>query len=139
MNHYTQEEWLAYIQDELSEDRRTILEDHLYSCDQCLHVYLEQLNYVSDTLPMLSEEEQNVVPIETKKMPFYQHSIFHYTVAAAITFLLLTSGMFHSMIGFASNIEESTVQNREEAVSKNVMNKALSFLELIERKHKEEK
>ncbi|MEH7548019.1 hypothetical protein COJ85_17840 [Bacillus sp. AFS076308] len=56
MKHYSYEEWQHYVKDELSEDRREDLESHLYTCDQCLEVYLQAVTANETSLPALPDE-----------------------------------------------------------------------------------
>jgi len=150
MAHYENDTWKAYIKDELSEKKRIEIEDHLFSCNHCLDVYMLQLEAVTDSLPSLPNSQsltdavieslpfsKPVTKASTRKRRFYQHSLFHYGVAAAITMVLMTSGFFQSITGFVSTVEAASNPPTQQAVSKNVMEKALWIIDMIEPKQKE--
>lgn len=40
MKHYSYEQWTKYVKNELDGEDKILYEDHLYTCDQCLEVYL---------------------------------------------------------------------------------------------------
>jgi hypothetical protein len=144
--HFEHTDWKAYIHNEVSEDKREKMEDHLYTCDQCLDVYMELMTDDSITLPLVSNEnftDKIMSEISFKsdgsmvKRTFYQHPIFHYVIAASITFILMTSGFFQNITGIVSTVEAASITEQEEAVSSSLMNKVLSLFEIIEPKHKD--
>jgi len=55
MKHYSFEEWLQYVNDEVNENTKEELENHLYSCDQCLDQYLIAVEASESSLPILSD------------------------------------------------------------------------------------
>lgn len=58
MDHYSLEEWLKYVKNELGEKDREAYEDHLYTCDQCLEVYLEAMEEEEYALPAMPREDE---------------------------------------------------------------------------------
>lgn len=56
MKHYTYDEWLQYVKDEITGKNREELENHLYTCDQCLETYLLAVTANESSLPILSNE-----------------------------------------------------------------------------------
>lgn len=54
MKHYTYDEWLQYVKNEINEKTKEELEEHLYSCDQCLNQYLLAMEANESSLPILS-------------------------------------------------------------------------------------
>ncbi|WJH36243.1 hypothetical protein N6H14_10525 [Paenibacillus sp. CC-CFT747] len=54
MTHYTSEEWADYRENRLPDDERARREEHLYQCDQCLALYMEDL---PDAVPVVWEAE----------------------------------------------------------------------------------
>lgn len=58
MDHYSLEEWLKYVENELGEEEREAYENHLYTCDQCLEVYLEAMEEVENGLPAMPREDE---------------------------------------------------------------------------------
>ncbi|MFL6555949.1 MAG: hypothetical protein ACJ8MO_07520 [Bacillus sp. (in: firmicutes)] len=55
MKHYTYDEWLQYVNDEINEKTKEELENHLYGCDQCLNHYLIAVEANESSLPILSD------------------------------------------------------------------------------------
>ena len=110
MKHFSYDEWLIYVKDETNEKTREEFESHLYTCDQCLGLYLQAVSVHESSLPILSNESSftdlvmtdiskqkagNKKPEVQKptvkaKKPFYQQAAFHYLLAAAATLLLIT-------------------------------------------------
>jgi hypothetical protein len=56
MKHYTYDEWLRYVKDEITGKKSEELEEHLYTCDQCLETYLLAVTANESSLPILSNE-----------------------------------------------------------------------------------
>jgi len=150
MAHYGDDMLAAYIKDKLSEEKRVEIEDHLFSCNECLDVYMQQMDAGADQLPSLENHSsftdevieslsfsKPAMKIPTRKRRIYQHSLFHYGVAAGVTLVLMTSGFFQGITGIVSNVEAASNSPTQQTVSKNVMEKALSFIDMIEPKQKE--
>lgn len=56
MKHYCYEEWVQYVKNEMNDQKREQLENHLYTCDQCLEQYLQAMAANETSLPILSNE-----------------------------------------------------------------------------------
>lgn len=144
MIHYSEKEWLTYINDEIPETMRQELEDHLFSCDHCLETYMKLVESEANQLPEckggdhFTDQILTQLPLQKvkQKRAFSQHPLFHYGVAAAVTFVLMSTGVFQGLTGFVSTVETT---GPEKSVSVNIMNKALSFFEGIELNQKEGK
>ncbi|WP_096152960.1 MULTISPECIES: anti-sigma factor family protein [Bacillus] len=143
MKHLTLEDLQNYVEDYLSEEKREEVEGHLFSCDDCLAVYMTLVN--EETLPELensnfTDEVMSQIPMSQSKQRKRTNPAFlHYVIAASITFILMTSGVFQSMLGISSVMETSSVNTHEATVSQNIMDRALTLLEKVERTQKEEK
>jgi hypothetical protein len=141
MKHFSDEEWMSYINDTLSETTWEKIEDHLYLCDQCLEDYMKMINSKAEKLPAIEGSKFTdgiVTKLPKKKVQkSYQRSLIHYGVAAVITLTLMTTGLFQSITGIASTVEASTISKSEESVSNNLMERALSLFEIIGVKQKE--
>ena len=64
MKHFSYDEWLNYVKDEINDKAREELESHLYSCDQCLEHYLQALSVNESSLPILSNESELYRPCD---------------------------------------------------------------------------
>ncbi|MEK5440468.1 MULTISPECIES: hypothetical protein [unclassified Fredinandcohnia] len=138
MRHYRDEEWLMYMKDELAESRRGELEDHLYSCDQCLEIYMKLVEDQAVELPDLenihfTDEVVMKLPVnkEKQKKSILQSPIFHYGVAAVVTLSLMSTGVFQSMTGIVGTVEASSFSKQRQSVSTSLMEKALSVFDII--------
>ncbi|WP_066249838.1 anti-sigma factor family protein [Neobacillus drentensis] len=159
MKHYTYDEWLQYVKDEISEKDKQELEDHLYTCDQCLTHYLLAIEANETSLPILSDiseftdsvmaeisKQKIVVPdtktkTEIKKKPFYQQAVFHYLLAAAATILLTFTGAFQSLATYANSLEspQQQVQEKKPSVTEGVINKTFAWMDSLEKKEANKK
>lgn len=144
MNHIPYEKWRHYVKDELEEKVREQYDEHLYTCDQCLTLYSEAVEAVDQQLPMMTTDEimlkiaeQKKVeqPTTMKKASFYQKAIFHYIVAAAMTVLLMSSGIFSQLVNVVSDFE--SLDKSESSIVSGLMNKSISIIDSVENKTKE--
>lgn len=138
MAHYPEQRWLFYVQDRLEESERLELEEHLAVCEVCLMLYMEQLEQVSVELPdsvqgsgMVNQVMYRLTEPSRRRQATSSSRlrILHYTVAAAITLLLMTSGVFDSMISTGAH---EPAAPPSESISSQVMEKALSLFELFD-------
>jgi hypothetical protein len=69
MKHYNYDEWLEYVKNEVNEKTRVELENHLYTCDECLDHYLQAMAANESSLPILANESTftDVVMAEVTK------------------------------------------------------------------------
>ena len=69
MKHFTYDEWLKYVKDEINKNSREEFESHLYECDQCLEHYLQVVAEHESSLPILSNESSftDLVMVEVSK------------------------------------------------------------------------
>ncbi|MDR6120506.1 anti-sigma factor RsiW [Bacillus sp. SLBN-46] len=159
MKHYTYDEWLQYVRNEITDKNREELENHLYTCDQCLEVYLQAVTANESSLPILSNEtsftdavmaevskKQGVVPDtkleeqkSNKKTPFYKQAAFHYLLAAAATILLTFTGAFQSLATYANSLETKQVQEKRPSMTEGVMNKTFAWMDSLEKKEANKK
>jgi anti-sigma factor RsiW len=160
MRHYSYDEWLSYVKDDISEKNREELESHLYTCDQCLEHYLQAISEHESSLPVLSNEtsftdlvmaeiskQKEVVekPVDYKetsktKMPFYQQAAFHYLIAAAATLLLTFSGVFQSLATYTSAVEAPQhFKEKKLSVTEGVIDKTFAWMDSLEKKEANKK
>lgn len=107
MTHFIKEEWILYKKNLLSEEDSIKMEEHLYTCDTCMDIFLslidcEDLNLAEEIIPSdftqsVMEKIEGVIPIfkprnkpiKKKKM---MENIFMYYIAVASVVLVLTAG-----------------------------------------------
>ncbi|MCM3760682.1 hypothetical protein M3212_07760 [Alkalihalobacillus oceani] len=146
MNHISEEQWKTYVQDEIDLSTRRQYEEHLYRCDQCLELYLHAVTAYGEELPDVTDsaaftgqvlEKVKEQPKGTRAeaaRPFYQRTIVHYTVAAAITVLFMASGLFQSL----TTIQSPAFTESSSSVTEQLVNKTVGWLNVIEQKSREE-
>ncbi|MEH7253313.1 hypothetical protein V7111_14390 [Neobacillus niacini] len=155
MKHFSYDEWLNYVKDEVNDKAREELESHLYVCDQCLEHYLQALSVHESSLPLLSNDssftdlvmaevskQKEVVkkPSIKSKKPFYQQVAFHYLIAAAATLLLTFSGVFQSLATYASAVEAPQYSKEKRAsVTEEVIDKTFAWMDSLEKKEANKK
>lgn len=147
MKHPVYQEWLKYVKNELSDDVREGYDDHLYSCDECLQSYLQALSEFENELPALSNADtftDSIMaeisankPKNNKHAPFYQKTIFHYTIAAAITILFMTSGVFQSITNVVGSVQTPRIEENSPSVTEELMNKTFAWMDSFEMKNRE--
>ncbi|WML37928.1 hypothetical protein RCG19_11780 [Neobacillus sp. OS1-2] len=69
MKHYSYDEWMQYVKDEIKDTDREQLENHLYTCDQCLEDYLQAITANETSLPVLSSENSFTDQVMAKVVP----------------------------------------------------------------------
>ncbi|MBS4175610.1 hypothetical protein [Bacillus sp. FJAT-49736] len=146
MNHISYEKWLQYTRGELDSATQKKYEDHLYDCDQCLTVYLEAVDAEEKLLPVMNNEdtftdlimqqvESQKKATKPQKQSFYQKAVFHYLVAAAMTIILMTSGVFSHLTNAINEFEAN--KKKEPSVVMGLMNKSVSLIDKVEKNPKE--
>lgn len=148
MSHMDERQWMLYINGELSESMMQEYENHLYSCDHCLGIYMDVLEK-EENLPLIeSEQEMTDAIMETiAKLPLHKTKeiiqekkskktmLAHYLIAAGFTLLLMASGVFQSLTNYVGFIEQSNVN--EKTITDIVVDKTFHWMDSIEKNQKE--
>lgn len=141
MKHPHKQDWNDYIAQRLSPAENEQYEQHLYSCDRCLSVYMSCIEQHAARMPFLSDgatfTEGVMRVISNKKQPserqpFYRRTLFHYSAAAVITLMLMTSGMFQSIVTVASDVESLAVSKQKTSLSSQLMHRAGNVLNTLD-------
>jgi anti-sigma factor RsiW len=117
MRHIPEEVWKLYTEDALGPEERERCDSHLQACDACMDLYLRWVDQLAECWPEPDMEriaetvmhhwtERSVPALapaskaaecgKEKRRGWVRHPIFHYAVAAAVTLLLMGSGVFQS-------------------------------------------
>jgi anti-sigma factor RsiW len=166
MKHYSAEEWIAYFDRRLPTEDLQEYEAHLYGCDACLQLYMECVEKVVSiesyhgseadtaidaTKPSYLEEawiEQIMQQIDIQKKEFrihltparktalYQKPVFQYALAAAITIILMTTGIFQGITGRIEQSPPVTKQTLDASYTDQLMDKKVAMLDAIQLKAK---
>lgn len=145
MKHYSYEQWTKYVKNELDGEDRILYEDHLYTCDQCLEVYLtaieaEELPDIIDgtaftdnimaQLPIENNiQDTNNETFPRKATAFYKKTIFHYGVAAAMTLLLMSTGFFQTLTQYAGDVESKQFKEDKASITEGIMDKTFAWMD----------
>ncbi|KGA95817.1 hypothetical protein AJ85_10480 [Alkalihalobacillus alcalophilus ATCC 27647 = CGMCC 1.3604] len=149
-NRFTEEDWILYINGEVTIAMEETMEEHLYTCDECLGVYMvalekidvatsepavfvdvvmekveplakaeqrlhmkdirvesrSQMNELLELPEVANGENQPIHRKPSKAKPKKKQTLLHYVLAASLTFILMTSGIFEE-IAFGSDHLES--------------------------------
>lgn len=149
MNHIQYEEWLYYVKDELDEQTRERYEDHLYVCDACMSLYIAaieaaeqqvpvlqtELNLTDNIMEKVTEQKKEETIVKTGRVSFFQKTIVHYAIAAAITLLLTSQGVFSQLLTVVSDFEE--VNKEETSIISQMMDQSFSIIDKFEKEMKE--
>ncbi|RUT36042.1 hypothetical protein EJP77_03335 [Paenibacillus zeisoli] len=138
-----QQIWRQYILGELSTNKQAELEQMLIEDEAVLIEYLEVLESMDEELPELpntndfTDRVMKALPLTDSsaappkpvkadsRWSWIKHPITHYTVAASITLLLITSGFFDQLTINADDM----VKEDSKPYSEQWMNKATSWLD----------
>jgi len=116
MKKYELEDWVSYIRGTLGEEERLEMEKLLFASDEEMEQYLYAMDSLEGELP--EPEDHDVFAermmqqlygkpvqhspkgkVKPRHKHWYEHPMFHYTIAASITFILLMSGVFQNLTG----------------------------------------
>lgn len=151
MNHIPLGEWKAYARGEINAEKRFLYEQHLYTCNQCMDLYMEAIESIQDEIPTIEEPsaytdeiishipfEKDTRPIiqKSNKKRWYEEKVFHYLLAAAMTFLLMATGVFTELTNVTTQFEENrqTQAQAQSSFTENVLNILLNQIEQSEKK-----
>lgn len=158
MKHYSLDEWMKYVKNEVDDETREMFEDHLYSCDHCLELYLLAVEEEEDELPSMenefdftdmvmskvqSQSQAVIIPFPMQKEPekkktIHKTAVFHYAVAAAMTILLMTTGVFQSLTQYAEGVQNTNFQEKKNSVTEGIVDKTFAWMDSLESNNKEE-
>jgi anti-sigma factor RsiW len=65
------------------------------------------------------------------QVPLFRRPLFHYAVAAVITLILMSTGMFHNISSRVEHLETQSGEQRE-PISERLMEKTVSMLEAMQ-------
>lgn len=147
MSHIALGEWKDYARDEMDDNKRTEYEEHLYSCDQCMSLYMEAIETIQDELPSIegpslyTNEVMERIPFErnsvnmTVKKQWYEEKVFHYVLATAMTLILMASGIFGELLKITTEFERG---QQSASFTENILNKTTALLDSVEKLEEQE-
>ncbi|WP_062199632.1 anti-sigma factor [Massilibacterium senegalense] len=120
--HISKEDIRRYVKGETVPDEMKQMEEHLFLCDACLQEYLEiveqDVHVEIDDCPdaLVTSVLQDVNGISQSFEKVYRkrekkQTMKHYIIAASITLVFLTSGLFESVVSTFSTVEQKINNN----------------------------
>lgn len=159
MKHYDYVEWLFYKKSILSVEKQNEMEEHLYSCDECMEIFLSlidevEINEASKIVPedfnkkiIKKISNTKVKEIQTTKKPV-KYPFGYFVAVASVTIVLTLGGVFTNLVDTVPNISASVSMlekhdkpNRIFNLSERIVNGTSKFIGSIENieRNKEEK
>lgn len=114
MAHYSREEWKAFAEETLRDERSKTMEKHLLTCNRCLQLYLScfpESSAAGDALELhplfTSRVMQRVEGLDAgrKGRSKRQETIFYYAAAACLTLFFMFAGVFEGFVGALPEIK----------------------------------
>ncbi|NLW22857.1 MAG: hypothetical protein GXY88_06340 [Tissierellia bacterium] len=154
MKHFDYMEWVFYKEGVLSREKQLEMEEHLYTCDQCMDIFLSLIDEkeVERAEESLSIDFTNKVMKSIENIKYIQRpklkkgngsfkDIFIYYAAVASVAIVLTVGGFYSglvdmvpKVAQSTNIKESSkFPNRIADISGKIVNRTTDFINNFER------
>ncbi len=159
MKHYDYVEWLFYKKNMLSIEKVDEMEEHLYSCDLCMEIFLslideEEISAASKIVPedfsqniMSKIHENKVKKIQAPKKPA-KYPFGYFVAVASVTIVLTMGGFFTNLVdnvpdisASVSMLEKKDRPNKIFDLSEKIVNGTSKFIVSIENieRNKEEK
>nr|WP_300001580.1 hypothetical protein [Tissierella sp.] len=124
MTHYEKERWILYKNNLLSQEENLEMEDHLYTCDACMNIFLSLIDNEEESLAEsalsssftedIMKQIDSITPITKKtskksdpsnnksvrKKKMIENIFMYYVAAASVVLVLTAGGAFTKMTEF---------------------------------------
>jgi hypothetical protein len=150
MKHYDYIEWLFYKNGMLSQEKSEEMEQHLYSCDTCMEIFLSLIDekeeksagkiisddFTSKAIRDISKVEQIKSKSKQTKRAF-NYQFGYYAAVASVTIILTLGGFYVDLVDAVPKISASIeiTENNSNGIadfSNKIVNSASNFLLSIE-------
>ncbi|MCF6464889.1 hypothetical protein C3E90_03120 [Clostridium sp. Cult2] len=122
MKHYDGIEWIFYKEKVLSDEKQLEMEEHLYTCDDCMDIFLsliekEEVDKAEESLSLdfTANVMDNIKNVQYKPKPKVKkpvtrsREIFTYYVAVASVAIILTlGGLYSGLVDMVPRVGMST-------------------------------
>lgn len=99
---------------------------------------LSQVAHLAEVTKMAPlKEERHKTSVNKKKAPFYQRTAFHYMVAAAMTFILMSSGVFKTITDVAVSVSDPKIKEEIPSVTEGFLDKTFAWVDSLSFKNEE--
>jgi hypothetical protein len=143
MKHYDQVEWVLYKSNLLDSKIYEEMEEHLYTCDDCMEIFLslideEEINQAGFIVPedftyKVMDSLKNIRPLKKKierKSKVSNDFFIYYTAVASVAIILTAGGLFSKLVDSVPQIT-ANISIKEEKIMSNAI---YNFSEQITKK-----
>ncbi|MCD5325467.1 MULTISPECIES: zf-HC2 domain-containing protein [Pontibacillus] len=139
MKHIETTQLEAYVLDQLGENERMAIEEHLDTCDSCFEAYMTELeswtlepsladDFTDQTIDQIIEKQvMPTVEVKRTSVQKQKRTLMHYGLAAGLTLVLMVSGAFEQVIHV---FDEDTFKERP-SISKNIVSETDRLLQKV--------
>lgn len=150
MKHYDYIEWLLYKNGMLPKEKSEEMEQHLYSCNTCMEIFLSLIDekeerHAGEIIPddFTSRVINNIQKTKNKKPKIKQakksfnYQLGYYAAVASVTVILTLSGFYADLVDAVPKLSDSaqTTEKRPSIIadfSNSIVDSTSSFLFSIE-------
>lgn len=108
MKHFERNEWMKYVSNQVDSEKRSRMEEHLYTCEECLQTYIVALeeadnHSVTDhihpnfTDKVINKIKVNELKTKQRRETSQAYKLAVYAVAACMTLLITFSGALETL------------------------------------------
>ncbi len=151
--HFSKDAWLAYVTNRLPAEQREAQEAHLYDCEDCLSIYMTCLADDDLQLPPLENETvftdhlmQSIANLATDisgghattephvqpAKRWHRTTIVHYALAAGITLILMSTGMFQQLFLHTAQVAANDSFKQERPFSEKLVQRTVKLLDTLQ-------
>jgi len=120
--HFTEQEWVEFVNGRTEERKRRAMEEHLYECGECVEMFLSCITkrHIESAENTLSPEFTRNVMAKVewgerkKETSVGRYNAFcYYAAAACITIMLMGAGVFEGLAKTIPYISKLQVDNKD--------------------------
>ncbi len=149
MSHYEDVEWNLYKKKVISKEKSRKMEEHLYSCNECMNTFLSLINneevykaekilsedFTSSVINSIQRESYRLKSRGRNYNERFKNIFGYYVAVAAVTIILTWGGFYSGIVEVLPQITKSTVTanfsnktNIVSNVSEKIVNKTSIFI-----------
>lgn len=136
LTHLHEKQLEAYVLDHASEREQELIEHHLFNCDDCMEKYMKAIeswetevemseDFTDATLQQINKQTAFWSASEKKQLSNKKRTLIHYVIAAGLTLVLMTTGLFQELLEV---LDDSNI-NKGPSITENMMNRTGGWLD----------
>ena len=159
MKHYDYIEWIFYKKKVLSEEKMTEMEEHLYTCDDCMNIFFSliddeevekaekslSLDFTANIMINIENMKYMPKPKVSKSKIRSKDILIYYMAVASVTIVLTLGGFYNGLVDMVPYVTQSTTINQNinlpnmvADISGKIVNKTSDFINDFERTNMKE-